>query len=157
MGSPTSRSGLALIKVRNLSGNNVVAIEDFADLVSGDGTFATDAPVVATEFDDGGRHDTVGVTGIEDERDAIAELTEHFVAAFAGAGARKIGTGAGQRHTEFRDEIVDNFMFGPTQRYATGVRRDFEGKAVRRVDDDGQRTGPAGLREAVEIVGKIFR
>ncbi len=156
MGSPTSRSGLALIKVRNLSGNNVVAFEGFTDIVGGNGSFAADAPEVAAEFDNSGRHRAVGIAGIKNERDAIAELAEHFVATFAGGRAGKIGTGTGQRHTEFRDEIIDNFVSGPTQRYAPRVGSDFEGKAVRRVDDDGKRARPAGLRETVEIIGKIF-
>ena len=123
-----------------------------ADVVGGDGTEAADAPEVAAEFDDGGRHGAVGFAGIEDKRDAIAELAEDFRAAFAGGRAGEIGAGAGERDAKFGDETGNDFVFGPAKGDAAGVGGDFEGKAVGGVDDDGERAGPTGLRETIEIV-----
>lgn len=52
-----SSSGKAAASRRTpkLGGDSVVAFERFADILSGDSTFATNAPEVATEFDDCGR------------------------------------------------------------------------------------------------------
>lgn len=125
-------------------------------MVGGDGGFAADAPEVAAEFDDGGGRERVGFAGIEDERDAVAELAENFLAAFACGRAGKIGAGAGERNAEFVDEIGNNFIFGPAEADTASVGSDFEGNAVGGVDDDGERAGPEGFGEAMEIVGEIF-
>ena len=95
-------------------------------------------------------------SGIKNERDAIAELAEDFVATFAGGRTGYIGAGAGERNAEFGDEVIDDFVPGPAESDAAGVAGDFQGKAVGRVDHDRKRTGPAGLRETEEIIGKIF-
>lgn len=127
-----------------------------ADVVGGDGAFAADAPEVTAKFDDGGGREGVGFASIEDERDAVAELAEDFLATFARGGAGKIGAGAGEREAEFRDEIGNDFIFGPTEGDAAGVGGDLEGKTVRGIDDDGEGTGPAGFGETKKIVGEIF-
>jgi hypothetical protein len=133
----------------------IVAGEGFLDLLRGDGSFAADAPEVAAEFDNGGRRGAVGIPGVENQREAIAELAEDFVAGFAGGRAGEIGAGAGERNTDFGDEVADNFVFGPAQSHATGIGGDFQREAVRGIDDQRERAGPAGLRQAIEIIGKI--
>jgi hypothetical protein len=136
--------------------DGVVAFEGVADVVGGDGTETADAPVIAFEFDDGGRHDPVGFARVKDQREAIAKLTENFLAAGAGGRAGDVGAGAGERDADFGDEIRNNFRFGPTESDATGVGGDFEGETVGRVDDDGKRTGPEGFGEAIEVVREVF-
>jgi hypothetical protein len=41
-------------------------VEGGLDDFGGDGAFTTDAPVVATEFDNGGRHKGLSFSGVED-------------------------------------------------------------------------------------------
>ena len=142
---------------RELGGDGVVAFEGIADVVGGDGTFAADAPVITAQLDDGGRQHVGSFAGVEDQRKAIAELGEDFDAAGAGGRAGKIGASAGERDAEFGDEINDDFGLGPAESDAASVGGDFQGKAVRGVNDDGERPGPAGLGETKEIVRKIFR
>jgi len=139
-----------------LGGDGVVAFEGFANIVGGDGAFAADAPLVATKLDDRGGHGAGGFAGIEDERDAIAELAEDFVAAFASGRSGEVGAGAGERNAKFGDEIGDDVAFGPAKSDATGVGSDLQGKAVGGVDDDRKRAGPASLGEPKEIIGEIF-
>jgi hypothetical protein len=139
-----------------LSGDGVVAFEGLADVVGGDGTLAADAPEVAAKFDDGGGREGVGFAGIEDERDAVSELAENFLAAFAGGRAGKISAGAGEGDAEFVDEIRDDPIFGPAESDSAGVGGDLEGKTIGGIDNDGERTGPAGFGETKEIVRKIF-
>jgi len=112
--------------------------------------------VIAAQFHDGGRHEAGGFAGIEDEREAITELAENLFTAGAGRGVRDVGAGAGERDAKFGNEIRDNFRLGPAQGDAAGVGGDLEGETVRGVDDDGERAGPAGFREAIEIVGQRF-
>lgn len=140
---------------KRLGGDGVVAFEGFADLVGGNGAFAANAPVIATEFDNGGRAGVVGLTGIEDERETIAELSEDIDAAGAGGRAGKISAGAGERDAEFSNEIDDDFGLGPAESDAARVGGDFQRKAIGGVDDHGERAGPAGLRETKEIIGEI--
>lgn len=139
-----------------LGGDSVVAFEDFADVVGGYSSFAADAPEVTANFDDRGRHGSENVARIENEGNAIAELAENFFATFAGGRAGEIGASAGERDTEFGDEIVDDFVPGPAEGDATRVAGDFKRQTVGRVDDNGKRTRPAGLRKTVKIVGKTF-
>ncbi len=139
-----------------LGGDSVVAFEDFADIVGGDSSFAADAPKVTTKLYDSGRHGSENVTRIQNKRNAIAELAEDFFATFAGGRAGNIGASAGERDAEFSDEIVDDFVPGPAESDASRVAGDFERETVGSVDDNGERTRPASLRKAVEIVGKIF-
>lgn len=112
--------------------------------------------MIAFEFDDGGRHDPVGFARVKDQREAIAKLTEYFLAAGAGGRAGDVGAGAGERDADLGDEIRNNFRPGPTESDATGVGGDFEGETVGRVDDDGKRTGPEGFGEAIEVVREVF-
>ena len=139
-----------------LGGDGVVAFQGFVDIVGGDGAFAADAPEVAAKFDDGGGQGVFRFAAIEDEGNAIAELAENFVATFAGRRAGKIGAGAGERDTEFANEVGDDFAIGPTESDAAGIGGDFEGKAVGGVDDDGEWAGPTGLGEAEEVVRQIL-
>jgi hypothetical protein len=125
-------------------------------LVGGDGAFAADTPVIAAEFDDGRGRSTVGAAGIEDQRNAIAELPEDFLAGFTGGTAGEIGTRAGYGNADFRDETIDDFVFGPAESDAPGVACHFEWETVGGIDDKCERTGPAGLRQAVEIVGEFL-
>ena len=139
-----------------LGGDGVVAFEDFADLSAGiapSRPMHQRSPRSSTMVE--GKAPT-DVTRIENERDAIAELAEDFFATFTGGRAGNIGAGAGERDAEFGDEIVDDFVPGPAESDAASVASDFEGKAIGSVDDDGERTRPAGLRETIEIVGKIL-
>jgi hypothetical protein len=152
---------MAAMPARGLGGEGVnwaeagVGVEDGAYVVGGDGTFAADAPVFAAEFDDGGGQDAVRLTGIEDEREAIAELIEDFFTGGAGGRTGFVGAGAGERHAEFGDKFLRDFAFRPTKSDAAGVGGDFQRQAVGRFDDDGERAGPAGFGEAKEIVGKL--
>jgi hypothetical protein len=139
-----------------LGRDGVVAFQGFVDVVEGDGAFAANAPEIAAKLDDGGGQGVDTFSGIENERDAIAELAEDFIATFTSGRTGDIGAGAGERNAEFGDEIVDDFVSGPAESDTAGVARNFQGKAVGRVDHDRKRTGPAGLREAEEIIGKIF-
>lgn len=124
-------------------------------MASRDGTFAADAPEIAAKFDDGGRRVIVGFAGIEDERDAVPELGEDLGTARASGRTRNIGAGAGERDAEFGNEIGHDRAIGPAKSDATRVGGDFEGKAVGGVDNHGERTGPAGVGEAIKVVGKI--
>ena len=118
-------------------GDGIVAGEGLFDIVGGDGAETADAPVIATEFDDSGRHDGVGFAGIEDQRKTIAQLVKDFTSTGAGGGVRNIGAGAGEGHTDFGDEIGDDARLGPTQGDAAGVGGNLEGQAVGSVDDNG--------------------
>ena len=113
--------------------------------------------MIAAKFDDGGRHDAVGFASVEDQREAIAELVEDFAAAGAGGRAGNVGAGAGKRNADFRDQVGDDFGFGPAHGDAAGVASDLQGEPVGGVDDDGKRTGPARFGESIKIVGKILR
>jgi len=139
-----------------LGGDGVVAFEGFANFFGRDGAFAADAPVIAAKFDDGGGQGIRALTGIDNEGNAVAELVKHFLAAFAGGRTGKIGAGAGERNAEFGDKIVDDFVPGPAEGNAAGVGGNFEGQAVGSVDDDRERAGPAGLRQAIKVVGKVL-
>jgi len=139
-----------------LGGDGVVAFQGFVDVVDGDGAFAANAPEIAAKLDDGGGQGVHAFSGIENERDAIAELAEDFIATFTSGRTGNIGAGAGERNAEFGDEVVDDFVPGPAESDTAGVARNFQGKAVGRVDHDRKRTGPAGLSETEEIIGKIF-
>lgn len=132
-----------------------VGVEGGVDDVGGDGALAADAPEVAAEFDDSGRNKALCFSGIEDERDAIAELAEDFVAAGAGGRAGDVGAGAGERNAEFLDELNDDFTSGPAKSDAARVAGDLEGKTHGSVEDDGERTRPEGFGEAKEIVGEL--
>ena len=112
--------------------------------------------MIAAEFNNGGRQGTGCIACIEDERDAVAELAKNFLATFAGRRTGKISAGAGKRDAELGDEIVDDFILGPAQSNSARVARDFKGKTIGSVDDDGERTGPAGLCQTIEVVRKIF-
>ena len=137
-------------------GDSVVAFESVVDFVRRDGALAADAPVVTAEFHNGGRQRASGVAAIEDEWETVAKLAKHLIATLAGGGAGNIGTGAGQRHTEFGDEIDHDFVVGPTQRDAACICGHFERKPVGRIDDDGEWARPASLRKPVKIVGQIL-
>lgn len=83
-------------------------------------------------------------------------MTEDFVAGFASGRAGKVGAGAGERGAQFRNKIIDDFVFGPTESDTTSVGGDFQGEAVRSVNDDGKWARPTSLGETIKIVGKIF-
>jgi hypothetical protein len=111
--------------------------------------------VIATEFDDGGRHEGLRFTGVEDERDAIAELAKDFVATGARGRAGNVGAGASKRDADFLDEATDNFTSGPTQGDAASVAGNFQRKTHGRVENDGERAGPESVGETIEIVGQV--
>jgi hypothetical protein len=125
------------------------------DDIGGDGALAADAPVVATKFDDSGWHQGLSFSGVENERDAVAELAEDFVATGAGGRARDVGAGAGQRDADFLDESRNDFTSGPAKGDAASVAGNFQRKAHGSVEHDGERAGPESVGEAIEIVGKI--
>jgi len=132
-----------------------VGIEDCTDVVGGDSAFAADTPVFAAEFDDGGGQDAVGLTGIEDERETIAELIENFFTSGAGGRTGFIGAGAGEGHAEFGDEFLRDFTFGPAESDAARVGGDLQGQAIGCFHNDGERARPAGFGQAEEIVWKF--
>ncbi len=105
--------------------------------------------------DDGGRHESLSFSRVEDERDAIAELAKDFVATGAGGRARNVGAGAGERDADFLDESTDDFTSGPTQGDAASVAGNFQRETHGSVENDGERAGPESLGETIEIVGKI--
>ena len=142
---------------QNLSGDGIVAGEGVLDVVGGDSAETADAPVIPFEFDNRGRHDGGSLAGVENEREAIAELVEDFFPAGAGGRVGDVGAGAGKWDANFGDEIRDDSGFGPTKGDAAGVGGDFEGEAVGGVDDDGERAGPTGFGETIKIVGKFAR
>ena len=125
------------------------------DDFGGDGALAANAPMVAAKFDDGGRHEGLSFSRVEDERDAIAELAKDFVATGAGGRARNVGAGAGERDADFLDESTDDFTSGPTQSDAASVAGNFQRKTHGGVENDGERAGPESVGETIEIVGKI--
>ena len=84
-------------------------------------------------------------------------MREDFIAAGAGGRPGNVGAGAREGNANFGDEVADDPGFGPAHGDAPCVAGDFERETIGRVDDDGERAGPAGFREAIEIVGKIFR
>jgi len=53
---------------KSSASHGVVAFEGVADVVGRDSAETADAPVIAFEFDDGGRHDPVGFARIKDQR-----------------------------------------------------------------------------------------
>jgi hypothetical protein len=132
-------------------------VEGGLDDFGGDGALAADAPVVAAKFDDGGRHEGLRFAGVEDKRDAVAELAENFVATGTGGRAGDVGAGAGERDTNFLDEASDNFASGPAKCDAASVAGNLQRKTHGGVENDGERAGPEGVGEAIEIVGKIAR
>ncbi len=138
-------------------GGVAVWVEGGLDDFGGDGALAADTPVVAAKFDDGGWHEALGFSGVEDQRDAIAELAEDFISTSAGGRAGNVGTGAGERDTNFLDESRDDFTGGPAKSDAARVAGNFEGQAHGRVEDDSERAGPEGVGEPIKIVGKIAR
>jgi len=111
--------------------------------------------MIAAKFDDGGRHDGIRFTGIEDQGKAIAELAKNFLAAGAGGRAGNVGAGASERDSEFLDELMHDFASGPAEGNTTGVGGNLEGQARGGVEDHGERAGPQGLGEAIEIVGQL--
>jgi hypothetical protein len=132
-----------------------VGVEGGLDDVGGNGAFAADAPEVATEFDNGGWHEGLSFSGIEDERDAVAELTEDFCATGACGRAGDVGASAGKRDANFLDESSNDFTSGPTKSDAASVAGDLERKAHGSVENDGQRAGPESVGETIEIVGEV--
>jgi hypothetical protein len=126
-------------------------LDDFG----GNGPFAADAPVVATEFDDGGRHEGLRFSGVEDEWDTVAELAKDFVATGAGGRAGNVGAGAGERDADFLDESRNDFTSGPAKRDAASVAGNFQGKTHGSVENDGERAGPESVGETIEIVGQV--
>ena len=125
------------------------------DVVGGDSAETADAPVIAFEFDDRRRHDGFGFAAVEDQGKTVAKLVEDFRAADAGRGVGNVGAGARQGDADFGNEVRDDLGFGPAQRDAAGVGGDFQREAVGGINDDGERTRPAGVGEAIEIVGKF--
>lgn len=83
-------------------------------------------------------------------------MPEDFLAGFTGGTAGEIGASAGYGNADFRDEAVDDFVFGPAEGDAPGVACDFKWETVGGIDDQCERTGPAGLRQTVEIVGEFL-
>jgi hypothetical protein len=132
-----------------------VGVEGGLDDFGGDGALAANTPMVAAKFDDGGRHEGLSFSRVEDERDAIAELAKDFVATGAGGRARNVGAGAGERDADFLDESTDDFTSGPTQGDAASVAGNFQRETHGSVENDGERAGPESLGETIEIVGKI--
>lgn len=111
--------------------------------------------MIAAEFDDGGRRGVTGFAGIEDQRDAVAELAEDFFAGGTTGRAGKIGAGAGERDADFGDEASNDLIFRPAEGDAAGIAGHLERKTIGGVHDDGERAGPASVGEAIEIVGKF--
>jgi hypothetical protein len=111
--------------------------------------------MVAAEFDDGGRHEALRLAGVENERDAVAELTEDFVATGAGGRAGNVGAGAGERNANFLDEARDDFTGGPAKGDAARVAGNFQRKAHGSVENDSERAGPESVGETIKIVGKF--
>jgi hypothetical protein len=138
-----------------LVGDGVVAFEGIANVGGRAGAFAADTPVIAREFNDGGGSRFASGTGVEDEREAVAELREDIDSAGASGRAGKVGAGAGERDAEFGDQIGDETTIGPAESDAPGVGGNLQRKTIRGVNNNGERSGPAGLRETKEIVGKI--
>jgi len=111
--------------------------------------------MIASEFDNRGGDAFVGLPGVQDEREAIAQLRNDLSSASAGGRAGHIGASSGERDTQFRDEIRDDLAVRPAKSDSTSIGRYFEGKAVRSIDNDGEWPRPTGFSEAEEIVGKI--
>jgi hypothetical protein len=132
-----------------------VGVERGLDDFGGYGALAANAPMVAAKFDDGGRHEGLSFSRVEDERDAIAELAKDFVATGAGGRARNVGAGAGERDADFLDESTDDFTSGPTQGDAASVAGNFQRKTHGSVENDGERAGPESVGETIEIVGEV--
>jgi hypothetical protein len=132
-----------------------VGVEGGLDDLGGNGAFATDTPVVAAELDDGGWDQALSFSGVEDERDAVAELAEDLVATGACGRAGDVSAGTGKRDADFLDELRDDFTSGPAKRNASSVAGNFQRKTHGSVENDGERAGPKGVGETIEIVGKI--
>lgn len=111
--------------------------------------------MIPAEFDDGGRSRFGGGASVKDQREAIAELGENVNGAGATGTAGEIRTGTGERNAKFGDQIGDDTTIGPAEGDATGVGGNLQGKTIGSVDDNGERTRPAGLGETKEIVGEI--
>ena len=113
--------------------------------------------MIASEFDNRGGDAVVGLSGVQDEREAIAQLRKDLSSAGAGGKAGHIGASSGERDTEFRDEIRDDLAVRPAKSDAASIGRYFEGQPVRSIDNDGEWPRPTGFSQAEEIVGKITR
>ena len=131
-------------------------LEDGFDVGDGDGAFAEDFPIFVLDADDRGGETGTGFAGVEDEREAQAELLHDLIAAGAGREAGDVGAGAGDGAAKFVDELFDDGMFGPAERDFAGVGGDFERDAVCGFDNEGKAAGPEGLGELGEIAGRVL-
>lgn len=132
-------------------------VQGVVDDFRGNGSLPTDAPVVAAKFNDGRRKHVLRFAGIQDYGNAIAELTKYFLAAFAGRRTGEIRTGASKRHANFVNQTAYNFVVRPAKGYAAGVCSDLEWQTIRSINDDGQRSWPAGFGKTKEIIGQFAR
>lgn len=91
----------------------------------GDYAFADQGPLVAIDPDDGGGQDAAGIAGVEDQRQAVAQLLHDLCSAGAGWKAGEIRAGAGDGASDGFDERGGNFGIGPAKGDASGVACDF--------------------------------
>src|SRR5580704_19141873 len=90
-------------------------LQDGFDFVDGDGAFAEDFPVFVLDADDRGGEAGTGFAGVENEREAQAELLHQLIGVGAGREAGDVRAGAGDGAAELVDELFDDGMFGPAQ------------------------------------------
>jgi len=135
----------------------VLGVQGVVDDFCGDSPLPADAPMIASKFNDGRRKHVLRFAGIQDYRNAIAELTKHLLATFTGRRTREIRTGAGERHTNLVNQATDNLVIRPAKGDAAGVGSDLEWQTIGSVNDDGQRSRPAGLGKTIEIIGEFAR
>ena len=100
------------------------------DFGEGDGAFAEDFPVFVLDADDGGGEARAGFAGIENEREAKAELLHQLIGVGAGWEAGNVGAGASDGAAEFVDELFDDGMFGPAEGDFASVGGDFQRDAI---------------------------
>lgn len=87
--------------------------EEFFEVGGGDDAFADDFPGVIAEDYDGGDHVGAEVAGVENERDAGAELLHDLRAGNAGRMSGNIGAGSGDGAGELVDQAGDDSVARP--------------------------------------------
>ena len=105
------------------------------DFGIGDGAFADDGPLVAIDADDSGSEGAVGVAGIKNQRETIAQLLGEIDRVAARGMTGKIGASAGDRAACGSDQRSDHMRIRPAESDAAAIAGDLQRQAVRSLDD----------------------
>ena len=130
-------------------------MQSFVDFFIGDGAFADYTPFVAIETDDGGGEDALGISGIENQRQAIAELFHDLPGVGAGRIPGKIGAGTGDGAADGRDQLSDYVRTSPAQSDASGIAGDFQRQTMGSFNHESEWPGPEFIGEFEKTIGNF--